>query len=70
MNILKTEDQYCNAKVYDPECALYKLQQHTLTNEQYYNHFNTKAGVGITNGIKRKRYPSVRNCTINVENKN
>ena len=32
--------------MYNKECALYVFQQHNLINEQYYEIFITKVGVG------------------------
>ena len=37
--------------MYNQECALYGYQQHILTNEQYYERFNTKVDVGEAIGI-------------------
>ena len=45
------EDQYLFAIVYNKECALYGFNQHNLTNEQYYEVFNTKVDVGEDIGI-------------------
>ena len=46
-NILsQTKDQCCYATVYNPACALYGFNQHNLTNEQFYDIFNTKVDVG------------------------
>ena len=40
------EDQYLYATLYDQDCALYGFHQQNLTNEQYYEIFNSKVGVG------------------------
>ena len=40
--------------MYNPECALYGFNQHNLTNEQFYDRFNTKVDVGEVIGITRQ----------------
>ena len=44
--LAETKDQYCYATVYDQECAFYGFNQQNLTNEQYYDQFNTRVDVG------------------------
>ena len=45
--LAQMEDQYGYAIVYGQECSLYGFRQHTLTNKQYCQCFNTKVDVGI-----------------------
>jgi hypothetical protein len=52
--LAQTEDQYPFATVYEQEFALYSFQQHTLTNEQWYERFNTKIDVGTAIGVTRQ----------------
>jgi hypothetical protein len=52
--LAQTEDQYPYATVYDQECALYTFAQNTLTNEQWYEQFNTKIDVGSAIGVTRQ----------------
>ena len=48
------EDQYPYATVYDQECALYGSLQNSLTNEQWYEHFNTLINGGSMFGVTRQ----------------
>jgi len=50
----QTEDQYPFATVYEQECALYSFGQNQLTNEQWYERFNTKIDVGTAIGVTRQ----------------
>jgi hypothetical protein len=52
--LAQTEDQYPYATVYEQECALYSFNQNTLTNEQWYERFNTKIDVGSVIGVTRQ----------------
>ena len=52
--LTQTKEQYCYEKVYDQECALYGFHKHNLTNEHYYERFNTKVDVGESIGITRQ----------------
>ena len=47
----QAEDQYCYATVYTQECVIYGFQEQSLTNEQYYELFNTKVDVVVSIGI-------------------
>ena len=49
----QTEDQYFYETVYNKEFALYGFHQHNLTNEYYYELFNTKVDVRGDIGITR-----------------
>ena len=49
--LAQTEYQYCYATVYDQQCELWELNQHNLTNEQYYEQFITMVDVGEPIGI-------------------
>jgi hypothetical protein len=52
--LAQTEDQYPYATVYEQECALHSFQQNALTNEQWYERFNTKIDVGSAIGVTRQ----------------
>jgi hypothetical protein len=52
--LAQTEDQYPFATVYEQECALYSFSQQNLTNEQWYERFNTKIDVGSAIGVTRQ----------------
>jgi hypothetical protein len=52
--LAQTEDQYPYATVYDQECALYDFSQNQLSNEQWYERFNTKINVGSAIGVTRQ----------------
>ena len=52
--LAQTEDQYPYATVYEQECGLYSFQQQALTNEQWYERFNTKIVVGSAIGVTRQ----------------
>jgi hypothetical protein len=54
--LAQTEDQYPYATVYEQECALYSFQQNALTNEQWYERFNTKIDVGSAIGVTRQHH--------------
>ena len=49
MVLAQMEDQYPFVTVYEQEMVLYSFQLETLSNAQYYKHFNTK--VDVTNMI-------------------
>jgi hypothetical protein len=40
--------------VYEQECPLYSFNQNTLTNEQWYERFNTRIDVGSAIGVTRQ----------------
>ena len=52
----QTEDQYYYATVYNKNCELYGFHQQNLTNEQYYEIFNTKIYVGEAISITRQHH--------------
>ncbi len=52
--LAQTEDQYPPAIVYEQEVALYGFQQNNLTNQQYYERFNTKVDVATAVGVTRE----------------
>ena len=52
--LAQTEDQYPFATVYEQESALYSFNQNILTNEQWYERFNTKIDVGTAIGVTRQ----------------
>lgn len=52
--LAQTEDQYPYATVYEQECSLYSFQQNILTNEQWYERFNTRIDVGTAIGVTRQ----------------
>jgi hypothetical protein len=52
--LAQTEDQYPYATVYEQELALYGFAQNALSNEQWYERFNTKIDVGSAIGITRQ----------------
>ena len=56
--LAQTEDQYPFACVYENEVATYGFLQQDLSNEHYYEKFNTKIGVGESCGVAR-RHPSL-----------
>jgi hypothetical protein len=49
--LAQTEDQYPYATVYEQECTLYSFNQNALTNEQWYERFNTHIDVGSAIGV-------------------
>jgi hypothetical protein len=49
--LAQTEDQYPFATVYEQECTLYSFAQNTLSNEQWYERFNTRIDVGTAIGV-------------------
>ena len=49
--LAQTEDQYPYATVYEQELSIYGFQQNTLSNEQYYEKFNTKIDIANAIGI-------------------
>ena len=52
--LAQTEYQYHFAIVYEQKLSLYGFQQNTLTSDQWYEKFNTKADVGNLIGVTRK----------------
>ena len=54
----QTKDQYCYVTLYNPECELYGLYLHNLTNEEFYEQFNTKVDFVEAVGITRQ------NCVL------
>jgi hypothetical protein len=52
--LAQTEDQYPYATVYEQECTLYSFNQNALTNEQWYERFNTRIDVGSAIGVTRQ----------------
>ena len=49
--LAQTEDQYPFAIVYEQELSLYGFHKNVLTNDQWYEKFNTKVDVGDANTI-------------------
>ena len=52
--LAQTEDQYPFTTVYEQEVAVYSFHQQNLTNNQWYERFNTKVYVGSSFGFKRQ----------------
>jgi hypothetical protein len=52
--LAQTEDRCPFATIYEQACALYSFNQHGLTNEQWYEGFNTKIDVGSASGVTRQ----------------
>ena len=52
--LAQSDDQYPFATVYEQECALMGFHQNILTNEQWYERFNTKVDVGTAIGVARQ----------------
>jgi hypothetical protein len=52
--LAQTEDQYPFATVYEQEISIYSFNQHSLTNEQWYERFNTNIDVGSAIGVTRQ----------------
>jgi hypothetical protein len=52
--LAQTEDQYPYATVYEQESTLYSFSQNTLSNEQWYERFNTRIDVGTAIGVTRQ----------------
>jgi hypothetical protein len=52
--LAQTEDQYPYATVYEQECTLYSFSQNALSNEQWYERFNTRIDVGTAIGVTRQ----------------
>jgi hypothetical protein len=52
--LAQTEDQYPYATVYEQECTLYSFSQNVLSNEQWYERFNTRIDVGTAIGVTRQ----------------
>ena len=50
----QTEDQYPFATVYKQECSNYSFSHNTLSNEQWYERFNTKIDVVSAINLTRK----------------
>ena len=51
--LAQTNDQYPYAAVYDQELALYQFKQDQLSNQAWYEQFNTKADVANSIGATR-----------------
>jgi hypothetical protein len=51
--LAQTDDQYPYATVYKQECTLYSFNQSTLTNEQWYEQFNTRIDIGSAIRVTR-----------------
>ena len=51
--LAQTGDQYPFATVYNQEVALLGFHQNMLTNEQWYEHFNTKVDIGTAIGVAK-----------------
>ena len=49
----QTKDQYPFAIVYEQEFSLYSFHLNVLTNDQWYENFNTKVDVGDAIGFTR-----------------
>jgi hypothetical protein len=54
MILAQTKDQYSFATVYDHELAFYSFHQDSLSNPQWYEHFNTKVNFGAAIGMTRQ----------------
>jgi hypothetical protein len=67
--LAQTEDQYPYATVYEQECALYSFSQHSLTNEQWYERFNTKIDVGSAIGVTRQHKVLLEHTSQELHNK-
>jgi hypothetical protein len=52
--LAQTGDQYPFATVYEQETGFYLFQQHSLTNAQWYERFNTKIDIGAAIGVTRQ----------------
>ena len=52
--LAQTEDQYPYATVYEQECTLYSFSKNTLSNEQWYERFDTRIDVGTAIGVTRQ----------------
>jgi hypothetical protein len=52
--LAQTEDKYPYATVYKQECTLYSFNQNTLSNEQWYERFNTRIDVETAIGVTRQ----------------
>ena len=52
--LAQTEDHYLFAIVYAQEISLYGFHKNILTNDHWYDRFNTKVDVGIAIGITRQ----------------
>ena len=50
----QTEYQYPFDTVYEQEVAFYSFHQKHLTNNQWYERFNTKVDIGSTIGVTRQ----------------
>ena len=50
----QTEDQYPFTIVYKHELSLYGFHQNTMTNNQWYERFNTNVDVGTSIGVTRQ----------------
>ena len=51
--LAQTEDQYPFAIVYEQELPIYGFHYNTVTNDQWYEWFNTKVDVGTYIGVTR-----------------
>jgi hypothetical protein len=58
----QTKDQYPFTIVYDQELEFYSFKQESLSNPQWYEHFNTKADVGDAIGVNRPAKSSYGIC--------
>jgi hypothetical protein len=52
--LAQTSDQYPFATVYEQEMSLFGFHQNVLTNDQWYERFNTKVEIGKAIGIARQ----------------
>ena len=52
--LAQTEDQYPFEIVYEQELSLYGFHKNVLTNDQWYEKFNTKFDVGDAIGVTRE----------------
>ena len=50
----QTEDQYLFATIYDQELDFYKFHEGSMTNSQWYEHFNKKVDVSKSIGVTRQ----------------
>jgi hypothetical protein len=52
--LAQTEDQCLFTTVYDQELGFYSFKQESLSNPQWYEHFNSKVDVGDAIGVTRQ----------------
>ena len=62
----QTDDQYPYAAVYENECALYGFQQNELSNQTWYEKFNTKSEIGAAIGVTRQHRVLLEHTTAEL----